>query len=201
MPRTPMTTRTATAVDVPVLVTIWNELRQVGGRAERAINPVAMPDIAARFLEAVTSPDCRVVLACVDSAPMGMAVLRAVRPDPLSASEVVQISHLVVVPAGRRRGVGHALVSAAADYADELQIEHVAAGLYPSLRDASRFYARLGFAPVLVERVAPVTVLRRRLGSDPAVNRLDDVVRRRTRLRRPVPAQRSTRRRAPEQVD
>jgi len=39
--RSPVGTRAATAADVPVLVTLWNELRKVGGRAERAVNPVA----------------------------------------------------------------------------------------------------------------------------------------------------------------
>jgi GNAT superfamily N-acetyltransferase len=193
VPRHPVLTRPATAADVPVLVSLCNELRLVGGRAERAVNPVTLPDMTERLLEAVASAHCRVVLACSEGEPAGMAVLRAIRPDPLSASRVVQISHVVVAHGKRRRGVGHALVAAAADFADELQIEHVAAGLYPSLRDASRFYARLGFAPVLVQRVAPVAILRRRLGGEGATAaRVDDLVRRRTRLRRPVPSQRAT---------
>jgi GNAT superfamily N-acetyltransferase len=184
-------TRIATASDVPVLAELWRELRQVGGRAERAVNPVAVSDVAERLLTAVAAADCRVVLACVDGVPAGMAVLRAVQPDPLSDSRVVQVSHVVVDHTHRRRGIGHALVAAAADYADELGVEHVSAGLYPSLRDASRFYARLGFAPVLVQRVAPVQVLRRRLGSESTM-RVEDLVRRRTKLRRPVPPQRAT---------
>jgi GNAT superfamily N-acetyltransferase len=181
---------------VPVLVEFWNELRQVGGRAERAVNPVGIADVADRFRDAIASPDCRVVIACDGPEPAGMAVLRVARPDPLSASRLVQISHVVVAHGKRRRGVGHALVASAAEYADELQLEHVAAGMYPSLREASRFYARLGFAPVLVHRVAPVAVLRRRLGlesGNPA--RVDDLVRRRSRLRRPVPSQRAAARR------
>lgn len=191
MPRPQVLTRIATASDVPVLAELWRELRQLGGRAERAVNPVAVSDVAERLLDAVAAADCRVVLACVDGAPAGMAVLRAVQPDPLSDSRVVQVSHVVVDHTHRRRGIGHALVAAAADYADELGVEHVSAGLYPSLRDASRFYARLGFAPVLVQRVAPVQVLRRRLGSESTM-RVDDLVRRRTKLRRPVPPQRAT---------
>jgi GNAT superfamily N-acetyltransferase len=175
-----------------MLVGLWNELRQVGGRAERAVNPVAVPDISGRLREAIASQDCRVVLTCVGPDPAGMAVLRVVRPDPLSESRVVQISSVVVATGKRRLGVGHALVTAAADFADEAQVEHVVAGLYPSLRDASRFYARLGFAPMMVQRVAPVSILRRRLSTDGSGARVDDLVRRRTRLRRPVPAQRAT---------
>jgi GNAT superfamily N-acetyltransferase len=187
-------TRTAVADDVPLLLALWHELRQVGARAERAVNPVATPDIAARLTEAIARDDCRVVLAFVDDDPAGMAIFQAVQPDPLSDSTVLQMIHVVVAKAHRRRGVGHALAAAAADVADELRIEHVAVGLYPSLREASRFYARLGFAQVMVQRVAPVSVLRRRLGGDVASMRVDDLVRRRTRMRRPVPSQRLARR-------
>jgi hypothetical protein len=63
--------------------------------------------------------------------------------------------------------------------------------VYPSLREASRFYARLGFAPVVLQRVAPVAIVRRRLGTDTGAFRFDDVVRRRSRIRRPVPPQRA----------
>ena len=189
MPRSPVLTRTASLADVPSLATLWRELRQVGGRAERAVNPVAVNDIEQRLCATIEDPDCRIVLATVDGAPAGMTVLRVACPDPLSCSQVVQLMHVIVANDSRRRGVGHALVAAAADYADERQVEHLTAGMYPSLRDASRFYARLGFAPVLIQRVAPVAAVRRRLGADAHV-RADDVVRRRTRLRRPVPPQR-----------
>jgi GNAT superfamily N-acetyltransferase len=197
--RTQVVTRFAVVDDVPVLLTLWSELRQVGARAERAVNPVTTPDIAARLVDAIDRDDCRIVLAFVDDAPAGMAMFHAVQPDPLSDSTVLQMIHVVVAHAHRRRGVGRALVAAAADVADELRIEHVAVGVYPSLREASRFYARLGFAQVMVERVAPISVLRRRLAGDlPApVMRIDDVVRRRTRMRRPVPAQRLARRTEP----
>lgn len=200
MTRSPVATRAAVAADVPVLIALWNELRLVGGRAERAVNPVAITDIGDRLLDAVTSDSCRVLLATVGGEPAGMAVLHTVLADPLADSFVVQISHVVVAARARRRGVGHALVAAAADYADERHIEHVTAGIYPSLRDASRFYARLGFAPLAVQRIVPVAGLRRRLDADARVSRVEDVVRRRTRLRRPVPAQRATAR-ARETVD
>jgi GNAT superfamily N-acetyltransferase len=189
VPRSPVLTRTASLADVPSLATLWHELRQVGGRAERAVNPVAVPDVEQRLVATIEDPHCRVVLATVDGEPGGMAVLRVSFPDPLSCSQVVQLMHVIVANGSRRRGVGHALVAAAADFADERQVEHLTAGMYPSLRDASRFYARLGFAPVLVQRVAPVAGIRRRLGAD-AYARADEVVRRRTRLRRPVPPQR-----------
>lgn len=196
MPRKPVLTRTASLADVPGLAALWRELRQVGGRAERAVNPVAVPDIEERLASTIEDPHCRIVVACDDGQAAGMAVLRVTRPDPLSDSQVVQVVHVIVADGKRRRGVGHALVAAAADFADDRQVEHLTAGMYPSLRDASRFYARLGFAPVLVQRVAPVAVVRRRLGGDAHV-RADDVVRRRSRLRRPVAPQRPAARVSP----
>lgn len=189
MPRSPVVTRTARVADVPVLVGLWNELRQVGGRAERAVNPVAVPDISERLTDAIEDPACRIVVATIDDLPAGMAVLQVVRPDALSDVRVVQVMHVIVADGKRRRGVGHALLAAAADFADEQQIEHLTVGVYPSLRDASRFYARLGFAAMVVRRVAPVAVVRRRLSGERPRLRTEDVVRRRTRLRRPVPVQ------------
>jgi len=205
VPRSPVLTRTASLADVPSLAALWGELRQVGGRAERAVNPVAIPDIEPRLAATIQDSDCRIVLATAGGLPAGMAVLRVARPDPLSDSQVVQLVHVIVADGHRRHGVGHALVAAAVDFADDRQVEHLTAGMYPSLRDASRFYARLGFAPVLVQRVAQVAAVRRRLGADAysrlgadaysrvgadVYSRADDVVRRRSRLRRPVPPQR-----------
>jgi GNAT superfamily N-acetyltransferase len=199
VPRSPVTTRLAALDDVPVLVALWHELRQIGGRAERAMNPVATPDIAGRLRDAIVSDTCQVVLACADGEPAGMAIYRPIRPDPLSESRVLQMTHVIVSPGKRRRGVGRALLAAGADIADSLMVEHLGVGVYPSLRDASRFYARLGFAPVLVQRIAPVGVLRRRLGgNDGTVARVEDLVRRRSRVRRPLPAPRP--RRAAEPV-
>jgi GNAT superfamily N-acetyltransferase len=191
--RIPVLTREAVIDDLPVLLTLWHELRQVGARSERAVNPVATPDIANRLAEVVARDDCRVVIAFVGSEPAGMAMFQANRPDPLSDSTVLKMIHAVVARSHRRRGVGRALVAAGADIADEMRVEHISVGIYPSLRDTSRFYARLGFAPVMVQRVAPVSVLRRRLAGDAAAFRVDDLVRRRNRMRRPVPAQRFAR--------
>jgi GNAT superfamily N-acetyltransferase len=186
-------TRLATHDDLSTLLGLWDELRQVGGRAERAVNPLTAVDVRERLAQVLDDPTCRVVLACSDGTPAGMAVLRIVRPDPLSDAQLVQVAHLVVSGTKQHHGVGHALVAAASDFATERHVDHVAVSVYPSLRDASRFYARLGFAPLAVRRIAPVSVLRRRLDNDSTMPLLGDAVRRRTRLIRPVPPQRARR--------
>lgn len=200
MARPLVITRIAVHDDLPVLLSLWDELRVVGGRAERAVNPLTAVDVSDRLVEALVDPQCRVVIACADDQPAGMAVMRVTRPDPLSDNQLVYVAHIVVSRAKRHRGVGHALIAAAADFATARHIDHVAVSVYPSLRDASRFYARLGFAPVAVRRIAPVVVLRRRLGNDPNTSIVVHAARRRTRLLRPVPPQRS-RRASGERVD
>jgi len=176
-------TKIAATADAASLAELWNELRQIGARSERAVNPLTVADATQRFTEVIGRPDADVIVACDGPRLAGMAVVRVAQPDPLSPTRVLQLSNLVVAPGHRRRGIGHALVAAAADYADERGVDHVAAGVYPSLRDANRFFARVGFAPITVERIAPVTGLQRRLGLMPSLV-ADDRVRR--RLRSPV---------------
>ena len=132
MSRPLVVTKIATSEDLPVLLALWDELRQVGGRAERAVNPITAVDVRDRLGEVLLDPQCRVVLACAADQPVGMAILCVVRPDPLSEGRIVQIAHLVVSRGQRHRGVGHALVSAAADFATERHIDHVTASAYSS---------------------------------------------------------------------
>jgi GNAT superfamily N-acetyltransferase len=186
-------TRVATHDDLPVLIALWDELRVVGGRAERAVNPLTAVDVRDRLIEVLDDATCRVTIALTDDDPSGMAIMQVTRPDPLSEAQLVKIVHIVVSRSSRHRGVGHTLISAAADFATERHVDHVAVSVYPSLREASRFYARLGFAPVAVRRIAPVTVLRRRLAADRVPVVFSDVVRRRARIGRPVPVQRMKR--------
>ena len=193
MSRPVVSTRPAVVDDLETLQALWDELRQVGGRAERAMNPSTPVDIRGPLQPLLGDPKCRVVLATVDGLPVGMAVLKIAFPDPLSDASVVNVVHLVVSRASRHRGIGHALLAAAADFAAEQHIDHVAVSVYPSLRDASRFYARLGFAPVAVRRIAPVAALRRQLSREAALPAAGDLARRRSRLARPIPPQRARR--------
>jgi ribosomal protein S18 acetylase RimI-like enzyme len=180
-------TQIATRKDIPTLLALWEELREVGGRAERAVAPPTVADIELRFTELVDTELCRVVLACIGEEPAGMAIFRIVRTDPMSDVRMVHIAHLIVMRRSRQRGVGHALIQAATDFSIERGIDHVGVSVYPSLRDASRFYARLGFAPAAVYRVAPVGVLRRRMGPDRQQSVVFGDRVRRGRLARPLP--------------
>jgi ribosomal protein S18 acetylase RimI-like enzyme len=163
--------RTVTEDDLPTLLALGEELR------EQLLEPPARGRTAAagraaleqRYREAVEDPERHLVLA-VTGAPaeeqvLGMAMLTVGATNALLDIPAVHVTHAVVAGRERRRGAGKALVAAAAAYAEEQGIEHLVVSVNPTSRDAARFFARLGFAPVAVRRTAPVSVVRRRLGA------------------------------------
>ena len=81
----------------------------------------------------------------------------------------MQIDYLHVRPAYHRRGAGRALVAAAAAFCEEIGAEHVVVNVFPQVREANRFYAKLGFSPLVVRTGrASVSTLRRTLAADSA---------------------------------
>jgi len=148
-------------------------------------------EMRGRYRRLLADEDHRVVLAVdEDSAePLGMAVLGV---DPASALldlPAVSVTHLLVAPAHRGRGAGRALVAAAVGYADERGMDHVIVGVSTTGREANRFFARLGFAPLVVRRIAVVSALRRTLGlTDLVAEGRADAVRRRSLRRGRVPS-------------
>jgi GNAT superfamily N-acetyltransferase len=166
--------RTATVGDLSVVVTLWEQLQEVAGRTG------TQDDARERFAAVLADPAIRVVVATFDEAIEGMAILSTTTLGPLSTNPAVHIAHVVVEGGTRRRGVGRALVAAAAAYADEIGAEHVTVSVYPGLREANRFYARLGFSPFVVRRLATTSTLLRKLatGEHPVVT-TEELTRRR----------------------
>jgi GNAT superfamily N-acetyltransferase len=190
--RCPVAVRLAAPENLPALLALWGELRDLGGRGTRATPTAVSASAEARVAAAVADPDRRVVLATLQDTPVGMAVFVPAPIGPLSDVRVVQVDYLVVTAGHRQRGVGRALLAAAAAYADEVGADQVMVSVHPGLRDANRFLARLGFTPLVVRRVAPVAALRRRLGTveqHPTV--LRDLVRRRRQRNRWIPVTRT----------
>lgn len=167
MTRTAPWVREASADDLPALLGLWAQLREIsrdpGLRSVR--DPVAtiVERAGERLEHCIGDPECRVLVCERDDSVVGMAILTVSRVGQLLEQPAVQLSHLVVAPGHRRRGVGRSLVGAAVAWAEQLGAEQVVVSVLPSLREANRFYAQLGFAPLVVRRVAPVSALRRRL--------------------------------------
>jgi GNAT superfamily N-acetyltransferase len=172
--------RLATDDDLPVLVDLWTELRDVSPRRPRTAHTPESPE--QRLRTVIADPACRVVVAVVDEEPVGMAVLSRTWVSPLLDAMAVQVSLLVVSASHRKHGVGRALVTAAVSYGEEIEADEVVVSVLPSLREANRFYAQLGFSPQVMRRTAPVAGLRRRLGTPQERRSHTDLARRRARL-------------------
>ncbi len=107
------------------------------------------------------------LLVAVDDSTGALVGLLAARRGDIGAIDltpVLHVTHLIVAPEQRRRGVGRALLAAAVHLADERGLDRVLATAASGSREGNRYLARLGFAPLVVHRIAPTSVLRRSLG-------------------------------------
>ena len=181
--------RPATRDDLPHLLDLAVELREhllpsahLAAEQRGRSGPATRAALEARYLEALDAPDRHLVVATDDSgARLGMALITIASANALLDSLAVHMSHAVVSNRYRRRGAGKALVAAVASFAEERGLDEIVVSVPPGSRDANRFFARLGFAPLAVRRVAPVALVRRHL---PAEGRRTEVAARR-RARRP----------------
>lgn len=191
MGRSALRVRPATSADLPALVALGEELLPNPAEASRSRGTPAGARAALeqRYLEALEDPTRHVVVVVnAGEEPLGMALLTVAPTNALLDLPAVHMSHAVVSDRHKRRGAGKALVTAAAAFAEAHDLEQIVVSVHPGSRDANRFFARLGFAPIAVRRVAPVAVVRRRL-TQGETRPPDHVVRRRPRRvgRRAVP--------------
>lgn len=157
MSRYSVTTRVATREDAPLLAELWSDAVRRADRSEQAA------DVELVVKGAAVSPEQRVLVVEYDGELAGAVYLRITTLSPLNLEPCVQAIHPRVFDQFRRRGVGHALMEAATAFAEENGILHVVTAVPHSSRDANRFMARLGLAPVVMYRIAPTTLLRNRV--------------------------------------
>lgn len=180
MPWKPVRVRPVTLDDLPALLELGDELREQvlptdaaparsgpsnGPRNGRTNSRAALTQ---RYTDAIVDPDRHLVLAVGGpdggaEEPLGMALFTIATANALLDIPAVHISHAVVSHRHRKRGAGKALIAAAAAFADERGIEQLVISVHPGSREAARFFARLGFAPLAMRRTAPVSLVRRRL--------------------------------------
>ena len=171
MPRVHIAVRDARRSDVEALLGLWATLREASGRKDRVLPPPSLEAAEQIFAALDADPLRRLVVAVVDGEVAGMALFSTDPLTPLLDLAGAQVDYVTVLERFRRRGVGRALVAAATAYAEDAGAEHVVINVFPGLRDANRFYARLGFTPLVVRRVASVAALRRRLAVTPTRGR------------------------------
>lgn len=188
MSRACVRVRPASIEDVPALVDLVRRLDTTSGVfSGKPLDDPTAEHLACR-LTAILQENDRVVLVAVDESGAVQGLL-ATRHDAIGAIDltpVMHMTHLMVVPGQRRRGIGRSLLAAAVTLAEEQGFEHVLATSSAGSREGNRYLARLGFAPLVLHRVASVSTLRRSLGLTDTAGRM--AVLRRARL---VRAQRS----------
>jgi predicted N-acetyltransferase YhbS len=173
-------TREATENDVLAIGQLWDELRGLGGKVGPFGPPASAVAIRERLEKLRSDPAHRVIVSEVDDEVVGLAVLSRLPVTPISDVESVQISFMHVRDDRRRRGVGRAIVGAATEFAAESGADYVTVGVFPGARESNRFFARLGFSPLVTRRAIATTALQKRLASE--LGRSE----RRRRLRRPL---------------
>ncbi len=158
MSRSWVTTRSVSHEDSAFLHELWGaSLRRGDATDQRA-------DIAQIIDTAVTDPRQHIVVAEHDGAPAGATYLRQTTLSPVNLEPVLQVLLPTVLPQLQRHGVGRALMEAALAYAGERGIVQLATAAPAGSREDNRFMARLGFSAHASYRVAPVSLLRHRVG-------------------------------------
>lgn len=181
MTRPAVAVRDANPDDLPDLLRLWAELREVDHRHDRSTPAPSEAAVLGCLQQAAQDPALRIVVAVLGAEVVGLAVLAHSAAAPLFEPRSVQVHHLYVREAHRRRGAGHALLACAAAFAEELGAEQVLTDVHPQQRDAQRFFARLGFGPLVVRRVTSVGALRRRLVADTGLGIASGLLARRRR--------------------
>jgi GNAT superfamily N-acetyltransferase len=194
--RSPVVVQNASVDDVAALSSLWDDFR-----AQNAAS-IAVPgsvDIGERVRERIglsqTGVDSgarasyRLAVAHLDGEPVGFASFTVVDRGLMSTASAVLVDVVHVDERHRKSGVGTALLREAAGFADEVGASDVVVNVPPNHRDVNRFYARHGFAPMVVRRAAPIGALRRKLGVEPRMDPRDATV-------DLTPVQRTLRRRA-----
>ncbi len=171
--RSRVSTRTARPDDLAAVLALVRQHQADAGYERVLTGQVPGGAAAAGFRRLLEDPGHRVVLA-IDRGPVpaqggagaiGLAVLGT---DPLSVvlgAAQVTIDWFVVHRDHRRRGVGVALLAAAAAHAAETGADHVVAAVTGHDAERQRFFSRMGFAPLATRRIVGRDQLSRRLAA------------------------------------
>lgn len=174
MARSAVRVRDAGPTDLDSLLDFASRVLEAGDPSSRS--PISRLAVGAmeqsqrdRYARLLSDPEHRVVLVTDDQQrTVGAAIFSVDMISALLTLPVVYVSHVVVPELERDRSVGRALVEAATTFAEEIGAEHVVVGLNPAGRETNRFFARLGFAPLMMRRIASVPALRRMLTDAPS---------------------------------
>jgi ribosomal protein S18 acetylase RimI-like enzyme len=174
--------RPATTDDVPALVELLQSVDvSTGTFSGKPLQDSSPEHLTERFADILSNSDRVLLVAAEDAgAVVGMLAARNDDVGAIDLTPVLHVTHLMVAPGHRRRGIGRSLLAAAVQLADEAGIEHLLATAAAGSREGNRYLARLGFGPLVVHRIAATSTLRRSLGMTDVAGRM--AVLRRARL-------------------
>jgi GNAT superfamily N-acetyltransferase len=152
--RSPIVVREAEPEDATALLTVWSDILR------RTSSPPRLSEAKAAVARAAADPEQRLVVAQVEGAVVGAALLTRSAPTPLHADDTVKVNHLQVLDEARKHGVGRALMVAAVEWAEDKGATTIMASAPSQSRDANRFLARLGLGSLATLRIASVASLR-----------------------------------------
>ncbi len=181
--------RPACADDVDGLVSLWAEMREQSGSTAHFTEALTVEGAHRALSEVDREGGACLFVAVTGERLVGMALARTSGGGAMNPISVVAVDYLHVHEQFARRGAGKALMTAISTFADQQGSDYVVVNVIPTARVAHRFFARLGFQPVTTRRMAPLPVLKRRLGMDPgSFGREGGAARRRAALigRRPL---------------
>ncbi|WP_375483598.1 GNAT family N-acetyltransferase [uncultured Jatrophihabitans sp.] len=166
MTRSVVRVRPAGTSDVPDLTRLIGAIDTGSGVfSGKALADPSEEHLTERLHQILAEPE-RVLLVAVaeDEVVVGMLAARCDEIGAIDLTPVLHVTHLLVAPRQRRRGTGRALLAGAVHLAEDRGVDRILATAAAGSREANRYLARLGFAPLVVHRLAPTTTLRRSLG-------------------------------------
>lgn len=151
----------ATPADIPAIVRRWRDLMRAHTRLDPALyelTPGAAETYAAFVRRRMGDRQTAVFVAPQGDDDIAGYILGGVghRAPIFAVQQVGMIFDLVVRPDLRRAGVGRALVGALREWFARHEIEYLQVNYSPDNPDASAFWTRLGFRPLLIEAYRPV---------------------------------------------
>ena len=129
----------------------------------RFVGPLRSPEDSwvvrrAIYAALLAEPDAFVLLAEVDSSPVGYALVHLRGPEETwtSGERIAELETLAVLPGHRGRGTGRALVDAVLEELRRLDVEQWTVGVIAANAAAIRFYEKLELQPFMVTYIGEV---------------------------------------------
>ena len=166
--------------DEETFAPLWVSSRVAVGQtsewAERAVRE-------GRLRDALQRGDVRIYAATSGGEQVGFVVVTHSPLSALADDTAAWIDQIWVEPEHRRTGVARELLQMAARFAEHVGASQLVSCVPAQQKESNRYFARLGFAPLVTSRSTTPGALRRRLAGDEALPTSDAVVRQRRSLR------------------